>query len=133
MISLPDNTFSIRVELLLGGNEWLTANHRLFWRLSASRTREWRAHAKLKAKALQVPRIEKAYVIAELRFADSRRRDPSNWAPTAKACVDGLVDAGVFVDDDFQHVVGPDMRIGPKVHKDKRALHLVIYPMEGKQ
>lgn len=34
-----------------------------------------------------------------------KRRDPHNWAPTEKALVDGLVDAGVWPDDDERHVL----------------------------
>lgn len=45
-----------------------------------------------------------------LVWADNRRRDPGNWYPTAKAIVDGLVDAGILIDDDHTKVVGPDMR-----------------------
>lgn len=33
-----------------------------------------------------------------------RRRDSPNWMPTAKAALDGIVDAGVIVDDSDAHV-----------------------------
>lgn len=33
-----------------------------------------------------------------------RRRDPSNWMPTAKHVVDGLTQAGYWPDDDSRHV-----------------------------
>jgi hypothetical protein len=33
-----------------------------------------------------------------------------NYYPTAKAILDGLVDAGVLPDDNDDHVTGPDMR-----------------------
>ena len=36
--------------------------------------------------------------------AHLERSDPSNWTPTTKACVDGLVDAGVWPDDDQKWV-----------------------------
>jgi hypothetical protein len=55
------------------------------------------------------------------------RYDPGNLYPTAKACVDGLVEAGMIADDDWAHVIGPDMRhggIGPA------ALIITIEPYE---
>ncbi len=44
---------------------------------------------------------------------DNRRRDAHNTAPTVKACVDGLVDAGWFKDDDVSRVsvVDPTFRV----------------------
>ncbi|MGD1219973.1 hypothetical protein AB9Q10_16270 [Streptomyces krungchingensis] len=44
-----------------------------------------------------------------------RRRDPANWYGSFKAAIDGLVDAGLFEDDDHTRVVGPDMRLGSVV------------------
>ena len=51
-------------------------------------------------------------VIIWLSFPDSRERDPANWADSGKPAIDGLVDAGVFVDDSSKYVVGPDYRLG---------------------
>lgn len=113
--------------LFQSGKEWLTANQRVHWRVRAKRTRIWRDYAHLLAKSQRIPRLEKAHVVAELRFSDRRRRDPANWAPTAKALVDGLVDAGVFDDDDHTRVTGPDMRIGPVVSPAWRGIRLVIH------
>ena len=42
------------------------------------------------------------------------RWDPNNYAGTTKALVDGLVSAGLFLDDDHKHVIGPDHRHGGK-------------------
>jgi hypothetical protein len=39
--------------------------------------------------------------------------------PTAKACVDGLVDAGVLEDDNFSRVRGPDMRLNVAAHRER--------------
>lgn len=55
------------------------------------------------------------------------RYDPGNLYPVGKAAVDGLVDSGILVDDDWKHLDGPDMRhggIGPA------RLVLVIEPAE---
>lgn len=83
----------------------LTANMRLHWRPRARIVREWRRAAKVAAcgqlgrspaRRRRVP----CFVRVEFPVRDpNRRRDPHNWAPTEKAIVDGLVDAGVWPDD----------------------------------
>jgi crossover junction endodeoxyribonuclease RusA len=45
--------------------------------------------------------------------------------------LDGLVDAGVVVDDDSKHVVGPDMRIGDPHPGGRLVLIIVELPSEG--
>ena len=119
-----------RVEILLGDKTWINANQRLFWRVRSVRTKEWRSETAKRAIDMHVPRMQAAYILAELRFSTNARRDAANWAPTAKACVDGLVDAGVFEDDSYRHVMGPDMRIGEKVSAERRGLHLLIFPTD---
>lgn len=125
---LGHGPIAYRMWLPLGERQWLTANQRLFWRVRSVRTKEWRTAAADKARLSQVPHIAKALVVAELRFPNNRRRDPGNWAPTAKACVDGLVDAGVFTDDNYRYVTGPDMRIGPVIKGSDTGILLIIWP-----
>ena len=64
--------------------------------------------------------MQAAHATCYLTFSDRRRRDPNNWADTAKALIDGLVDGpkkgtpgwiGILPDDDSRHLVGPDMRV----------------------
>jgi hypothetical protein len=44
------------------------------------------------------------------------RRDPLNWAQSAKPAVDGaLVDAGIIPDDDSTRLLGPEARLGAPV------------------
>lgn len=90
----------------------LNANQRLHWAKRSRRTRAIRTIALMAARG-RAPFPEQVRIIAHLSFADNRRRDPDNWAPTTKACIDGFVDAGLLVDDDHKHVIGPDRRIGP--------------------
>ena len=52
------------------------------------------------------------HVVCEVWKPRRGRYDPGNLYPTAKACLDGLVDAGMVADDDWTHVLGPDMRHG---------------------
>lgn len=119
-----------RLEVVAGGLGWLTENERMHWASRSQRVKGWRLATYLRAKQVGLPRLEFARIVCEVRFSDARRRDPGNWAPTAKACVDGLVDAGVFDDDDSTRVVGPDMRLGPVVSRPFRGVHLLIYPLE---
>jgi hypothetical protein len=71
-----------------------------------------------------VPHLERVHIIGVLHPKDRQRRDPANWYPSFKACIDGLVDQGVLDDDDHTRVVGPDMRIGPVVEGARLVLHI---------
>jgi hypothetical protein len=68
--------------------------------------------------------MERAHIIGVLHPKDGKRRDPANWYPSFKACIDGLVDQGVLDDDDHTRVVGPDMRIGHVVEGARLVLHI---------
>lgn len=94
---------------------WLNANDRIHWSQKAKLTRDWRANAWGAAMCVQMrptPWLVKAHVVATLHFGDDRRRDVGNYAPTVKAAVDGLVDAGVIPDDSDRYLIGPDLRRG---------------------
>jgi hypothetical protein len=68
------------------------------------------------ARAVKVPRLERAHIYYVLHpDTKTRRRDPGNWSPSAKAVVDGFVDAGVLPDDNHERLLGPDPRIGTPV------------------
>lgn len=114
--------------LTLAGNrpELLTANGRVHWRVRAARTRYWRSLTLLQARSRlntgTWQRLQSARIEIRLDWPDARRRDPANWAPTAKAIVDGLVDAGLLPDDDHTHLTGPDLRRGTGPH----AIHVLI-------
>jgi crossover junction endodeoxyribonuclease RusA len=93
---------------------WINANHRLHWAVKARRTLAWRGAACLLARHAHLPHLDRARIECSLRFTDARKRDVGNLHPTAKAIVDGLVDYGLLPDDDDSHLIGPDMRRGPK-------------------
>jgi crossover junction endodeoxyribonuclease RusA len=108
---------------------WLTANDRQSWTAKYRTVRRWRHDTALYCTAANIPRMTGAYIIAELRLTTAGRRDPGNWYPTAKAAIDGLVDAKVLPDDDAAHVVGPDMREGKKSPTKQLILHLWPYAL----
>ena len=92
----------------------LSANQRLHWARKAGKTRHLRTLACHEAKRQRLhPVTGRQKVTATYGFlTHSRRRDVGNMAPTTKAIVDGIVDAGVLVDDDDRHIEGPDHRTG---------------------
>lgn len=104
---------------------WLNSNDRLHRMQENKLTSAWRAAAKGLVPAEWEQLTVPVRVVAEVWKPRRGRYDPGNLYPTAKACLDGIVDAGLLVDDDWRHVEGPDMRhggIGPA------ALVVKIYP-----
>lgn len=84
----------------------LSMNDRHHWRAQAARVKAWRTMARLCAHAADwngTP-AGPAVVSCVIDVPDRRRRDPHNLYPTIKAAVDGMVDAGMFVDDDATHL-----------------------------
>ena len=100
----------------------LNANQRLHHHKRAEITRVLRRAAWAASRA--VPPLERVHIIGVLHPEDRQRRDPANWYPSFKACVDGLVDQGVLADDDHTRVVGPDMRMGHVVEGARLVLHI---------
>ncbi|MXM62187.1 hypothetical protein GR925_01650 [Streptomyces sp. HUCO-GS316] len=100
----------------------LNANERLHHHRRAEITRVLRRAAWAASRG--VPHLERVHIIGVLHPNDRQRRDPANWYPSFKACVDGLVDQGVLDDDDHARVVGPDMRIGHVVDGGRLVLHI---------
>ena len=96
----------------------------LHWAPKNDRVQAWRAAGAREAILAKLPkglpRVQiDAYVIKPI----ANRFDPANWAPTAKAVVDGLVDAGVIEDDNRLIVTGPFMHDGGK---GSNALRIVV-------
>lgn len=90
---------------------FLNSNQRLHWRKKAERVKAWRNAAREAAFDAHPTEFTYAQVICHIRFPDDICRDVANWYPTAKSCLDGIVEAGGFLTDDSdKYVVGPDMR-----------------------
>ncbi|OPC79959.1 hypothetical protein B4N89_02455 [Embleya scabrispora] len=97
------------------GLRLMNSNERPHPRVRALRTKALREAAREMAMLADLPHLNRAHIYCHLRATNRARRDPGNWYPSAKACVDGLVDAGVLDDDDHTRVIGPDMRLAPEV------------------
>lgn len=80
---------------------WLTMNDRLHWRSVDKRKAQWRARARMAAALAGLPMgvASVARIEARLHFRRLVRRDPINWHPTIKPCIDELVSLGFLPDD----------------------------------
>ncbi|MFF4526933.1 RusA family crossover junction endodeoxyribonuclease [Streptomyces bluensis] len=106
---------SWRVELPVG-TFLLNDNQRLHHRRKAEYIELIRRASGFAARAAKTPTFQRIHVFYVVHpKPDLRRRDPGNWSPTAKAAIDGLVDAGVVPDDNSDRVLGGDPRIGHPV------------------
>lgn len=92
--------------------EWMSSNDRRHWAATAKRTRALRTKSALLARTL-TPVKGVALVTAFIAYPRAGRADPGNAAPTVKAILDGITDARIWVDDDHEHVIGPDYRRDP--------------------
>ena len=92
----------------------LTSNQRQHWATKAKITRELRRIAFWYGRAHldQAPDAFPVRCVVTINYRDRRRRDAANLAPTVKAIVDGLVDAGILPDDSTEYLSGADPRIG---------------------
>ncbi len=81
----------------------LSLNGRYHWAQRANLVRAWRTAAYMAACGTfgyQRPAsTTPMFVRVTFPVRDNRRRDSDNPAITVKACVDGMVDAGVWPDD----------------------------------
>lgn len=91
-------------------SEWLSANGRFHWAAKARRTKTLRQRGFWAAKQTKASRHDRLHVTAFIQYPTGGRADPANSAPTVKALIDGMVDAGVLPDDDSTHLIGPDFR-----------------------
>jgi hypothetical protein len=92
---------------------FINSNQRYHRHQEAKMTKAWREAAALRAKGIQT--FEgRVHIVAHIFKPNAGRWDPNNLWPTIKAAVDGCVDAGLLLDDDHLHVIGPDMRAAGK-------------------
>ncbi|HEY5985988.1 MAG TPA: hypothetical protein VIV12_06315 [Streptosporangiaceae bacterium] len=103
----PVRTWTVE---LPAGQELLSANDRAHGYERRHRLNtEWINMATVMVRKRGVPRLQRATVTAEYRMPDRKRRDIDNLAPTVKACIDGIIAAGVLRDDSWLYL--PELRI----------------------
>jgi hypothetical protein len=106
----------------------LSANRSLHWSKRSVIVRDWRLAARHDAKG--TPAFERAKITVEIMQKAAVLADAGNYYPTVKACVDGLVDAGVLPNDTPSHVLGVELRPPTKAPKGSRR-DLVILTLDG--
>lgn len=106
------------------GTLLINANQNMHWRDKAKLVKTIRQTAWTIARRDKLPQLERAHVIYVFHpdTTGTRRRDSGNWSPSAKAAIDGMVDAGVLPDDNHERLLGPDPRIGPPVPRSQLVL-----------
>lgn len=93
---------------------FINSNQRYGRHKDAEMIKTWRQTAAQRARGIPLF-TRQVHILAHIyKPADAKRFDPNNLAGTTKAIVDGLVDAGLFVDDSREYVLGPDHRWGGK-------------------
>ena len=98
--------------------KFINANDRPHWRKKADLTAAWREAGRkaiqdLDARSMApLPFEGRVRVLAHIWKQRRGLYDPNNLNPTTKAILDGIVDAGVLIDDSFTYVDGPDHRHG---------------------
>ena len=111
------------------GAKWLSANDRGSWHVRAELTRIWLgATATLIQAQRPAPLPAPVEVTVTVHRVSNRRSDSPNVAPTAKACIDGAVRAGLLADDHDGIVVRTIFERGP--NKSRPALTLTFTPIE---
>ncbi|WP_406153171.1 hypothetical protein OG217_05600 [Streptomyces sp. NBC_01023] len=113
--------------LLMPYGDLLTSNQRLHHMAEHRLRKRLRQEAALTVRGQRLPSLERAAVYYVLHPRPiKRKRDPGNWSPTAKAYVDGLVDAGLLPDDNSAHLLGPYPEMGAPVTTGGARLSLVV-------
>lgn len=111
--------------------QWISANDRSHWAAKARLVKEWRSAAHLHALSKRLPHINQPVAITGwVHRTDNRRADAHNRILTVKACIDGLVDAGVLDDDSDRHVTAVTMRAGAAVLARQHPLGLLTLDIE---
>lgn len=109
---------------------WLSANQRMHWAPKSKRTAQLRNVGWAEALRQQVGTHGCTHVLAYIAYPRNGKADPANAAPTVKALIDGMVDAGVWPDDDSTHVLGPTYLRDPKTGDGTYRVRLKLIDQE---
>ena len=120
-------TATVALTFTIPHDKWLSSNQRLHWASKAKRVAWLRAQACIEGQRYFSYR-NTVKVTAHIGYPSNAKADPNNAAPTTKALIDGLVEAGMFVDDSHEWVLGPDHR--RDTEKAPRGFHTVRLEIE---
>ena len=106
--------------------EWLSANERTHWGVKARRTAMWREAARVWARSVSLtPLAAPVTVTITVHRVSNRRADETNLAPTVKAVIDGITDAGWLRDDNDTQITATTCVAGTPL--DRAALVLTFH------
>lgn len=126
--ALPDRPRTYTIALP-PGMKLLSLNGREHWAAKARRTEELKKAAWAMAHQAKIPMLDRVSVVVEYQPPDRRRRDADNPAPSAKACIDGIVAAGVLEDDACpRYITGILCTIGEPYPKGRLVIRLTEVP-----
>ena len=84
------------------GGKLFTLNTERGWHphKRAKHVKEWRSASCIEAKIAKMPKMEKIEVVfTPYKLNRKNMADTGGHFPVAKACIDGLIDAGIIEDD----------------------------------
>lgn len=90
-------------------------------------TKWWRENFKEAAEQANIPHFKSIKIEVTPILPDRKMQDTGACYPTAKAAIDGLVDAGV-VDDDAPQYVTTITFHAPVISKGNQGLEILIIP-----
>lgn len=117
--------------LYLSRKEILTQNDKMHWAARSRVTKQLRRLGYVigrEGRGVDVLCLQRARVEFEFAYPDRRRRDRHNLAPTVKALMDGLIDAGLLPDDSDRFLDGPHTIIND--YLAMKRLGLPIYEVQ---
>jgi len=91
----------------------------------ARKVKEWRDSFALLCLEQRIPNLSAIYVHARPILSDWRIQDVAACFPAVKAAIDGIVDAGVILDDNPKFLRAICF-YAPKVVKKKNGLELIV-------
>lgn len=110
---------------------WWTSNdlpnmHRM---AVAKKSRAVRALAAVVARQSGLGPVDRCRVTVTASIPTARRFDPANIAGTvSKHAIDGFTDAGLWADDDSDHVVAVTFQRGPKT--SVQGIYRLVFDLE---
>lgn len=124
---------SIDIEIRVPKNLWISENGAHGdWRVVARKARSLKYMGFLNARHYVVTHhahFERCHVTAEILYPPhAHRADPTNANRVTKHLIDGFTQAGLWPDDDSEHVIGPDHR--RSVRKAQTGWHVVVFHIE---
>lgn len=102
------------------GLKLITLNDRLHHMAKHRYTKALREAGWALAKQQRIPALARVRIDGVLIPADRRDRDAHNWMLSAKALVDGVVDAGVIPGDATPYLLGPFLTVADEPSKPQR-------------